>query len=73
MTDILTRLAALTALDRQTPPLFPIMLGSDARKAYIPWDLIGSHEVWAERNHSQSLRRLAEPWRPRLVRSARGS
>jgi hypothetical protein len=59
MADILTRLAALTAKN-DFPYLFPIHLGSDGRKAYILRALIAPHEKWAQRNHSQSLQRLAE-------------
>jgi hypothetical protein len=59
MTDILTKLAGLTQKD-DFPYLFPIHLGSDGRKAYIPRAMIAPHEEWAQRNHSQSLQRLAE-------------
>lgn len=36
---------------------FPIM---DDPRWTIPWDLIAPHEAQAQRNHSQSLERLAE-------------
>lgn len=38
-------------------PMFPI-LGDDIIRA-IPWALIAPHEAQAQRNHSQSLRRLS--------------
>lgn len=32
----------------------------DDKAASIPWDLIAPHEQQAQRNHGQSLKRLAE-------------
>ena len=38
--------------------LFPIMRGS--RIKTLPWDMLSMHEAQAERNHGQTLQRLAE-------------
>lgn len=38
--------------------MFPI-LGDDQIKA-IPWDVLAPHEAQAQKNHGQTLRRLAE-------------
>jgi hypothetical protein len=40
----------------QVPKFFPILRGG----ASIPWGLIAPHEAQAQRNHGQSLKRLAE-------------
>lgn len=42
--------------------LFPVLLGagSYATQVYVPWHLIASHAAQADRNHGQTLERLAE-------------
>ena len=41
--------------------LFPIMAPRyGGQVSYIPWSLIAPHEARAQRNHSQTLERLAE-------------
>lgn len=42
------------------PFLFPIMLEASGARAYIPWAMLAPHEQWAEKNHHQTLKRLAE-------------
>lgn len=39
--------------------LFPVLGGRDV-KFYVPMDFVEPHEQQAQRNHSQSLKRLAE-------------
>lgn len=39
--------------------MFPIM-DIGGKRAVIPWRVIAPHEEQAQRNHSQSLKRLAE-------------
>ena len=38
--------------------MFPIL--QDEQIKAIPWELLAPHEAQAQRNHSQTLRRLAE-------------
>jgi hypothetical protein len=42
--------------------VFPIMCGERVadHKSWIPWAVIAPHEAQAQRNHSQTLARLAE-------------
>ena len=46
----------MTAEERQQ---FPIMIDS-WKRAHLPWELFEPHEAQAQRNHYQSLTRLAE-------------
>lgn len=41
--------------------MFPVMVGKYGHgKAFVPWNLVAPHEKQAQRNHSQTLARLAE-------------
>lgn len=41
--------------------MFPVMVGQHTGlRAYVPWMLVTPHEAQAQRNHGQSLDRLAE-------------
>lgn len=42
--------------------LFPVLLGAGSYgcKVYVPWSLVAPHEQQADRNHGQSLQRLAD-------------
>ncbi len=41
--------------------MFPVMVGKyGAERSYVPWSIVAPHEQQAQRNHSQTLKRLAE-------------
>lgn len=42
--------------------MFPVLTraGANDPKVYFPWAIVAKHEKQADRNHGQTLRRLAE-------------
>jgi hypothetical protein len=50
-----------------TERMFPVLRGGDWKEydslgcpRQVPWSILAPHEGWAQRNHGQSLERLAE-------------